>query len=1582
MKRFISLFLCLVLVLPVIPAGIVFAVGSTVLTVDAAVTPNGTTIFNKIQDAINAVPANNTSATPYEIQIKNGTYIEKVALNKNWVTMSGESQEGVIVKSPLPDELAINSAGYTIFGKTDVPFDKNTPETSYNYSITTMTVSSSDCTIQNLTIKLDDYYIDLGPNAALKTNAEAQRNTFKYCTIAGGQDTLYENGRTLYYKCNISGHVDFMYGGGNAVFDSCNIKSIYWERLYNLSEINGVISYGLSESARVERGITSENIALWTETDSLRSKYPNIVSGKNFSNLTAITDFSRVLNADELNALSETELSQRKIARDTSNNPNRFKTIAEITSNDSKRVKKVNSGYLTACSTGQTSLGFLYINCNMIGDSRLAAGSYALGRPWRPYSQTTYVNCKMGPHISATGWNNWGNVANESTARYEEYGTMNLDGTTYDLSKRYTWAKVLTEVEVLSRNPYNYLKGTDGWDPTNQGTYYTELNNIANSLPINSVQYVSADLVLATSDDASGAAIQWLSSNTNLITTAGVVNRPAYNAQNENVTVTAAVTKNGRGVIKSFALTVLKASDPNVTDPDYATCLDAYNALQTDVIPALNLAAIKKDVVLPTTGVNGTTLEWKSFNASITDAGKVTRPAGTESDSTGKLQVTIRKNQAAIAYEFDTKVIKYLLPTAGMYKSEDFVGAGIGGATGSSSYNYGTNEFSINGTGSGFTKDLVSNDQFYFDGVLMSGDFTISAKITTPASSTSSIGLTIRDSLEPLSFHVTQGFTATKGRIMYRYSGKASGSTNATVINQATVNPTVYQQLTKKGSTITSVISATPITSATTATTPNTVISTIAASGLGVDAYNNQKEIYAGFVTTGGLSATYENVKIVTDTGVVVFDSSAAAPKNVTATSGDKSATITWDANASAVSYTVKQATSAEGPFIAISPEITTVNGKVQALVSNLENEKTYYYTVTAIYDSLEGPASKVVSVTPNVADTVPPKITMTSATPASRVYGALLPLIGSVDEASTLTIMQNGKLIKLDGDKTSLLIGKNGTFNNTLTLVEGANNIEISAVDAKGNKENKSYTVNYTKITPTDFVGYDIGAPAITGSSSFNDDTNLFTLTAASIGINKNAPGPDQIYLKAVKITGDYTISAKISAVNFDSYFKGAMALTVRESLDPASYHYTQSEGNNTGRKMFRYSKGDGTVTSNGSNFSLPTNGSAYLRLTKKGNDMISVISINPIDENPVQVTGVTSVNTVTALDLGLDANGNQKELYVGFMLNSNIVDHAVSAIFEDAKIVMADGTVAFDANEGKPIAPKNSVTKAYDKSATITWDALSTATSYTVKQSTSTEGPFTPVEATFSYENGKVKAQINGLENEKTYYYVVTANNDSGESVPTKVLSVIPSATVLIPPVLTMTSADPANEVFSALLPISGSVDKASTLTITLNGNLVKVDKNNTSLYLNKNGTFSNTLILAQGLNNIEIKIEDNYNNIITKNYQVTYTYKVANINFYDSNDNIVTGLTPGKDIVVKADVENYVSITKDSILVLGLYDAQNNLVQFVYTGETLSKGESELFYAEFKLPDDVSGYSVKAYVCNNINNIHPISDVVMLK
>ncbi|MBT2293347.1 pectin methylesterase [Paenibacillus albidus] len=82
------------------------------------------------------------------------------------------------------------------------------------------------------------------------------------------------------------------------------------------------------------------------------------------------------------------------------------------------------SGYITAASTplGQT-YGYVFHQCFLTA----APGTTPvyLGRPWREYAQTAFVNCRMGEHIQPSGWDNWNNAANEATVRYGEYGVRN-----------------------------------------------------------------------------------------------------------------------------------------------------------------------------------------------------------------------------------------------------------------------------------------------------------------------------------------------------------------------------------------------------------------------------------------------------------------------------------------------------------------------------------------------------------------------------------------------------------------------------------------------------------------------------------------------------------------------------------------------------------------------------------------------------------------------------------------------------------------------------------------------------------------------------------------------------------------------------------------------------------------------------------------------------------------------------------------------------------------------------------------------------------------------------------------------------
>jgi pectinesterase len=119
---------------------------------------------------------------------------------------------------------------------------------------------------------------------------------------------------------------------------------------------------------------------------------------------------------------------------------------------------KKNS-YITAASTPENSIfGYIFNNCNIT----IAEGVTAvyLGRPWRPYAMTLFMNCTLPEEILPAGWDNWRDAANEKTARYMEY---NNSGKGAASGGRVKWAKALTEKEAAVYTIENVMKGCDDW---------------------------------------------------------------------------------------------------------------------------------------------------------------------------------------------------------------------------------------------------------------------------------------------------------------------------------------------------------------------------------------------------------------------------------------------------------------------------------------------------------------------------------------------------------------------------------------------------------------------------------------------------------------------------------------------------------------------------------------------------------------------------------------------------------------------------------------------------------------------------------------------------------------------------------------------------------------------------------------------------------------------------------------------------------------------------------------------------------------------------------------------------------------
>lgn len=121
-------------------------------------------------------------------------------------------------------------------------------------------------------------------------------------------------------------------------------------------------------------------------------------------------------------------------------------------------IHSKRNSHITAASTPQEhAYGYVFNECIFTADSTF--NKVTLGRPWRPFSSVTYINCYLDRHIIPAGWDNWRNPENEKTARYAEYRSF---GPGANPSARVAWSKQLTEEE---RNRITIENVFGDWNP-------------------------------------------------------------------------------------------------------------------------------------------------------------------------------------------------------------------------------------------------------------------------------------------------------------------------------------------------------------------------------------------------------------------------------------------------------------------------------------------------------------------------------------------------------------------------------------------------------------------------------------------------------------------------------------------------------------------------------------------------------------------------------------------------------------------------------------------------------------------------------------------------------------------------------------------------------------------------------------------------------------------------------------------------------------------------------------------------------------------------------------------------------------
>ncbi len=104
---------------------------------------------------------------------------------------------------------------------------------------------------------------------------------------------------------------------------------------------------------------------------------------------------------------------------------------------------KTNS-YITAASTPKdVEYGYVFKNCQLTATKGL--DQVYLGRPWRTYAKTVFLNCQLGNHIIEKGWDNWSKPDAEKTSLYAEYKNS---GPGFKPEKRASWSHQLTKKQA------------------------------------------------------------------------------------------------------------------------------------------------------------------------------------------------------------------------------------------------------------------------------------------------------------------------------------------------------------------------------------------------------------------------------------------------------------------------------------------------------------------------------------------------------------------------------------------------------------------------------------------------------------------------------------------------------------------------------------------------------------------------------------------------------------------------------------------------------------------------------------------------------------------------------------------------------------------------------------------------------------------------------------------------------------------------------------------------------------------------------------------------------------------------------
>ena len=457
------------------------------------------------------------------------------------------------------------------------------------------------------------------------------------------------------------------------------------------------------------------------------------------------------------------------------------------------------------------------------------------------------------------------------------------------------------------------------------------------------------------------------------------------------------------------------------------------------------------------------------------------------------------------------------------------------------------------------------------------------------------------------------------------------------------------------------------------------------------------------------------------------------APENVTATAGNAVVTLTWTASPDATGYIVQRATTSGGPYAQLAQVAApTSNGYTD---SSVTNGTTYYYVVQTLTAAGSSADSAQVSATPGIPGTSPAPPSNLTATPGNAVVTlAWTASAGATGYNVKRATTSGGPYTQLAAPTSSGYTDSSVTNGVTYYYVVST----LTAVGESADSAQVSATPNTTNVAPA--------APTNLTATPGNAVVTLaWTASAGATGYNVK---------RATTSGGPYTQLAAPTSTGY----------TDSSVTNGTTYYYVVSATNSIGESANSAQVSATPSATGGVSPAAPTNlaataGNAVVTLTWTASTGATGYNVKRATVSGGPYTQLATSNSAGYTDSSV-TNGTTYYYVVS----------ATNSIGESANSAQASATPT--APSAPPPAPTNLTATPGDTQVSLTWSASSGATSYNVKRSGTSGGPYAQIAAPIS-----TSYTDTALTNGTTYYYVVSAINSTGESANSAQVVAVPS-------------------------------------------------------------------------------------------------------------------------------------------------------------------------------------------------------------